>query len=68
MLKRFALRSEGFEICAELTAKVREAGYAIWEVPIDYTPRSVADGKKIRAADGVRAIWTLVRKRVTIEP
>jgi len=67
-VQRFALRSEGFEIYAELTPKVRMAGYGIWEVAIDYTPRSVADGKKIRAADGVRAIWTLVRKRVTIEP
>jgi dolichol-phosphate mannosyltransferase len=55
------LRSAGFEVCSEITARLRRGGHRIWEIPIDYSPRSVADGKKIRAIDGLRAIWTLAR-------
>jgi hypothetical protein len=33
-------------------------------VPIRYQPRSVAQGKKIRAVDGWRAAVTLVRERL----
>jgi dolichol-phosphate mannosyltransferase len=65
VLRPLTLRSNGFEICVELTAKVRKAGHKILEVPIYYTPRSVADGKKIRAADGLHAIATLVAERLT---
>lgn len=65
LVRSFDLRSDGFEICAELTAKVRKSGHRIWEVPIYYTPRSVAAGKKIRAIDGLKAIWTFARERVT---
>jgi dolichol-phosphate mannosyltransferase len=63
LVRSFVLRSDGFEICSELTAKVRKAGCRIWEVPIDYTPRSVAAGKKIRAVDAVKAIWTFLAER-----
>ena len=56
-----ALECAGFEVCSEITARLRRGGHHIWEIPIDYRPRSVADGKKIRAIDGLRAIWTLAR-------
>ena len=55
------LQCAGFEVCSEITARLRRGGHQIWEIPIDYSPRSVADGKKIRAIDGLRAIWTLAR-------
>ena len=55
------LQSAGFEVCSEITARLRRGGHRIWEIPIDYRPRSVAEGKKIRAIDGLRAIWTLAR-------
>ena len=57
----FALQCAGFEVCSEITARLRRGGHQIWEIPIDYRPRSVADGKKVRAIDGLRAIWTLAR-------
>jgi dolichol-phosphate mannosyltransferase len=60
---RLALRADGFEVCAEITAQALRRGYEIVEVPIRYQPRSVAEGKKIRAADGWRAALTLVRQR-----
>jgi len=64
VIRAMRLRSEGFEICCELTAKARKAGHAIPEVPIAYTPRSVAEGKKIGAMDGLRALVTLIRERI----
>jgi glycosyltransferase involved in cell wall biosynthesis len=65
VLKSLDLRCERFEFCAEVTARVRQRGHRIWEVPIYYHPRSIAEGKKIRARDGLEAIWTLVRCRFT---
>ena len=60
---RLSLRAEGFEIDAEITAQALRMGCRIVEVPIRYQPRSVAQGKKIRAVDGWRAAATLVRER-----
>jgi glycosyltransferase involved in cell wall biosynthesis len=57
------LRSQGFEVCSEITGKIRRMGHAIWEVPIFYEGRTVAQGKKIRAMDAVRALAALVRFR-----
>ena len=57
------LRCKRFEFCPEVTAKVRKRGYVIHEVPINYDPRSEAEGKKIRTKDGLVAIWTLLRLR-----
>jgi len=65
VLRRIRITSTGFEFCPELTAKLLLAGYRIHEVPIAYTPRSKAQGKKIQWSDGVRAIWTLVFLRLT---
>lgn len=61
------LQAEGFEFCPELTAKVLRQGIEIFEVPISYTPRSRAEGKKIRWRDGLIAVWTLVRYRLLEE-
>jgi dolichol-phosphate mannosyltransferase len=63
--QRLGLRAEGFEVCAEMTARILKLGYTIAETPIRYEPRTIAEGKKIRAPDGWRAIWTLVRERWT---
>ena len=63
VIEGLQLRATGFELCPELTAKVLRRGYRIHEVPISYQPRSREAGKKIRARDGLIAIWTLVRYR-----
>jgi glycosyltransferase involved in cell wall biosynthesis len=57
------LRCKRFEFCPEVTAKLLKRGYVIHEVPINYDPRNEAEGKKIRAKDGVVAIWTLLKLR-----
>jgi len=59
------LRSSGFDIEPELTAKFLKRGISIREVPIHYAARSRAQGKKIGWRDGLRAMWTLVRYRFT---
>ena len=64
ILQSLPLTCRRFEFCPEVTAKALRRGYRIVEVPISYTARSMADGKKIRWTDGVSAIWTLVRCRI----
>jgi len=63
ILKGFTVRTRGFETDHELTAKLVKSGIAIHEVPVGYTPRSKEEGKKIRARDGLIALWTLLRFR-----
>jgi glycosyltransferase involved in cell wall biosynthesis len=63
ILRRLNLQSERFDFCSEVTAKVCSMGFAIREVPVSYSARSVSDGKKIRARDGFRAFWVLLKLR-----
>jgi glycosyltransferase involved in cell wall biosynthesis len=54
------LRTSGFELDHEITAKMVARGRRIVEVPIKYFPRSRAEGKKIGMKDwfrGVRTFW-----------
>jgi glycosyltransferase involved in cell wall biosynthesis len=63
VLRAITLECVRFEFCPEVTAKVRRLGYAIHEVPIRYSARSIREGKKIRYRDGFEALWTLFRCR-----
>lgn len=63
IIKSLPLKCTRFEFCPEVTARLRKRGIAIREVPIEYTARSVAQGKKIRWTDGLSAIWTLIKYR-----
>jgi glycosyltransferase involved in cell wall biosynthesis len=58
------LKARGFDFCPEVTALVRLAGHRIYEVPIDYTARTHAEGKKVRWTDGFQAIKTLLAYRL----
>lgn len=58
------VRSAGFGMEAELTAKLLKRGIRPFEVPISYTARSREDGKKITWADGVQALCLLGRERL----
>lgn len=64
LLRELGLRADGFEFCPEVTARLLRRGVVIHEVPISYRPRTRAEGKKIRARDGLIAFATLVRLRV----
>ncbi len=60
-LKKIELVSSDFEIEAEITAKLLQAGEKIIEVPIDYFPRRFFEGKKIHWQDGLKGIWTIIK-------
>jgi dolichol-phosphate mannosyltransferase len=63
LLKSLNLRCSRFEFCPEVTAKIARRKIKIVEVPISYFPRSIEEGKKINAWDGIEAIWTLFKYR-----
>ena len=64
-LQGIRLRCVGLDIEPELTARLLRAGRRIVEVPISYNPRRVDEGKKMRFIDGVDAVYTLVKCRLT---
>lgn len=63
--ERIPLHCTGFEFCPELTGKALRGGFTITEVPISYAPRGTSAGKKIRYRDGLTALWTLTKIRMT---
>jgi len=65
VLRSFALRSNGFGIEPELTAKIFKRGFRVYEVPITYDGRGYDEGKKITWRDGIVALWVLIRYRLS---
>lgn len=63
VLDGLTIVSDGFGFEPEFTAKVARRGLRIYEVPISYSGRSYAEGKKITWKDGVAALLTIVRFR-----
>lgn len=63
LLNRLPLKCERFEFCPEVTGHILKRGIAIREVPISYYRRHHNEGKKIKAKDGIEAIWTLLKVR-----
>jgi dolichol-phosphate mannosyltransferase len=61
LLQSLELGSSGFDIEAEITAKLLMRGVSIHQVPIHYDPRHV--GKKLSPWDGVPTLKTLLRQR-----
>jgi hypothetical protein len=61
LMRSLQLTSDRFGIEPELTARLAAAGARIWEVPISYSGRTYAEGKKIDWKDGVAAIWHILR-------
>jgi dolichol-phosphate mannosyltransferase len=64
IMRSLALECDGFEFCPEVTAKLGLSRVRILEVPIRYTARNAASGKKVKWTDGFRAFWTLLRFRI----
>jgi glycosyltransferase involved in cell wall biosynthesis len=65
VLRSMVLRSNGFGIEPELTAKIFKRHYRVYEVPITYDGRGYEDGKKITWRDGIVALWVLLKYRFT---
>jgi len=63
-MRSLDLRSRGFTIEPEITAKLLTSGHRIFEVPITYSARGRDEGKKLTAMDGLRTLATLVGYRL----
>jgi glycosyltransferase involved in cell wall biosynthesis len=68
LLRSLELRCQRFEFCPEVTAKLCRLKIPILELPIGYTPRLIAEGKKIRFWDALEAAWTLLYWRFAALP
>jgi len=65
LFRSLPLRTNGFSIEPEITARLLQHGERIYEVPVRYRARASEEGKKLTAADGFRVLWTLLRCRLT---
>ena len=65
ILRSLTLRSDGFGFEPEVTAKICKRGLRIYEVPISYSGRTYAEGKKISFQDSFVYLWCLLRWRLT---
>jgi glycosyltransferase involved in cell wall biosynthesis len=65
IFRDLSLRSPGFAIEPEITARLVQHGERIFEVPVHYRARATDEGKKLTALDGFRVIGTLLRCRFT---
>ena len=62
ILKSIKLKENRFGFEPEVTSKIsRIGGIRIYEVGISYYGRSYAEGKKIRAKDGFRALYCILK-------
>jgi len=60
------LGGASFDLDFELPCKLLKRGYAIPEVAVAYHPRTVEEGKKLKAfRTGFRALWVIVKTRFT---
>jgi glycosyltransferase involved in cell wall biosynthesis len=58
IISRVPIKSKGFSFEPEITVKLAKLGCRIYEVPIRYTGRTYAEGKKIRLRDAFFGLWT----------
>lgn len=56
VIRSFVLKSDGFEICHELTANAIRRGHQIMELPISYCARSADEGVKSSWKDFVKQL------------
>jgi glycosyltransferase involved in cell wall biosynthesis len=63
IFRSLPLRSPGFAIEPEITARLVQRGERIFEVPVHYRARATEEGKKLTAIDGFRVLATLMRCR-----
>ena len=65
LMRRLGLRGNRFDVEPEITGRILRLGYRIYEVPIEYAARTRAQGKKLTWLDGVKAVFVLLRIRLT---
>jgi len=63
VLDDIKITSKDFTFETEITAKLLNKGYKIYEVPIRYTARSKTEGKKITWPKALQMFWGIIRYR-----
>lgn len=64
LARRIVLRSDGFDLDFELVVRILRLGYPVTERRVEYKPRTIAEGKKLRAyRDGTLALRVILRDR-----
>jgi glycosyltransferase involved in cell wall biosynthesis len=61
VIQSISLEEDRFGFEPEITVKVAKRRLRIYEVGISYWGRTYEEGKKIRAKDGLRALWVLLK-------
>jgi glycosyltransferase involved in cell wall biosynthesis len=61
IFKKIILKEDDFSFCPEITTKISNLGYKIFEVPISYNGRKYSEGKKIKLKDGFKALYVLLK-------
>jgi glycosyltransferase involved in cell wall biosynthesis len=61
IFKKIILKEDDFSFCPEITTKISNLGYKIFEVPIGYNGRKYSEGKKIKLKDGFKALYVLLK-------
>jgi 2-polyprenyl-3-methyl-5-hydroxy-6-metoxy-1,4-benzoquinol methylase len=65
LVKNIPLRCDRFGFEPEITIKIAKRQARVCEVPISYEGRTYEEGKKIGFADGLQAVWTILRFGLT---
>lgn len=63
VLKQIPLKSKRFGLEPELTTRLAQWGLRLYEVPVSYHGRTLAEGKKIGFRDAVEALWCIIKFR-----
>ena len=61
VIQSITLQEKRFGVEPELTAKVARGNWTVYEVGISYDGRTYEEGKKIRAKDAVRALYSIIK-------
>jgi glycosyltransferase involved in cell wall biosynthesis len=63
VLDQLTFKCDRFGFEPEFTSKIAKLNFRIYEVPISYSGRDYAHGKKITWKDGVAAVWFILKFR-----
>lgn len=63
VVEDMTIHAKKFDFEPEFTAKILKRNIKVYEVPIRFTPRDYAEGKKIKLQDAFQAVWTLIKYR-----
>ncbi len=64
LLHSLDLKSNGIDLETEIVSKLSRRREYMFEMPVEYRPRTREQGKKIRTGDGMKALLALIRFRM----